>query len=163
PGRGERHEGPGGRGEVGHRVDGPGAVPVDAANRSPVAVDGVPWAEIAVRDDLPRLRRPRVETVAGDGGRNPAAAECSWRISFAAPRRASSVLEYGGSRCPWPGCQPESMATSPPMKVSTSRLPSVPARGASPRIRLPPDGAGTRARRATTAPSAAAAGHRGAR
>src|SRR5215831_1181282 len=60
-------------------------------------------------------------------GRKPAAAKCSSRISFAAPRRASSVLAYGGSRCPCPGRHWGSIATSPSMRVSTSRLPLVPS------------------------------------
>ena len=54
------------RGEVGHRVGGPGGIPVDERDRCPLPVDGVPRAEVAVGDDLPGSRRPRVETVAGD-------------------------------------------------------------------------------------------------
>ena len=41
--------------------------PVDEGNRCPVAVDGVPWAKVAVGDDLSRLRGSRFEAVAGEG------------------------------------------------------------------------------------------------
>ena len=87
-------------------------------------------------------------------GRNPAAAECSSRISCAAARRASSVLAYGGCRCPWPECHWGSIATSPWMKVSTSRLLSVPSTRGEPSIRAAARWPGTHGRRATTVLSA---------
>ena len=64
--RGERHKGPRRRGEVRHWAGGLGGVPVDERDRYPVPVNGVPRAQVAVGDDLPRSWRPRVKTVAGD-------------------------------------------------------------------------------------------------
>jgi len=66
-------------------VDRLSGVPVDEADRHAVPVNGVPGAEVAVRDDLPGCGRIGVEAVAGD--RKPAA-WCSLRISCAARRRA---------------------------------------------------------------------------
>jgi len=132
--RGEGHEGLRRRGEVGQRAGGLGGVPVDERDRYPVPVDGVPRAEVAVGDDLPGSWRPRAGTVAGDawleaGGR---------RVQFADQPSCSAQGQIGsgigGSRCPCPGCQPGSLATSPSMKVRTSRSPSIPSsRGAPPK------------------------------
>jgi uncharacterized protein YndB with AHSA1/START domain len=63
---GQRHEGPRRRDEVGYRASRLGGVPVDERDRYPVPVDGVPRAQVAVADDLPRSWRPRTGTVAGD-------------------------------------------------------------------------------------------------
>jgi hypothetical protein len=70
-GRGDGHEPPSRRGEVIDRVDRLRSVPVDERHRDSLTIDGVPRAEVAMRDDLAGPRWMRVEAVVGDGRLEP--------------------------------------------------------------------------------------------
>jgi hypothetical protein len=79
----------------------------------PVAVDGVPRAEVAVGDDLPGPGRARVKPVAGDGGLKAG----SRRMQFAeqvrrSACRARSVRAYRGA-----GSVARAATTGPPRRL----------------------------------------------